>query len=184
MKTRYQILMEIEVEVNSKTKLQSTNIVESLTSYAKEGFLGRAYIRDKAAVDKVEVSKIAETNEEATAEAALERASQMSKAELFLRELRAEDEDDYKVLSNRIAALVEELRMEAIEMSIYQLFELTNKIENRISVNKFWREELGLNADKIVPTKERSIDGSTEEPCDCGGEDENCSECDGTGYVI
>lgn len=70
-------------------------------------------------------------------DAALDRASQMSKAELFLRELRATDDDDYAILSDRIAALVEELGMEAAELTIYELYSMTNKIESTPLTKEF-----------------------------------------------
>lgn len=128
---------------------------------------------------------IDEANEEPgqKADASLERASQMSKAELFLRELQATDEDDYKVLSDRIAALVEEVGvgMKATELTLYEVYSLTNKIEEELQQkeidedieNRHQEEQQQLNPDKQ----------KYEISCDCGGFDKDCSECDGTGYT-
>lgn len=57
MKVKYQITMEVEVEVNPKTELIS-NTTGDLAIYAKEGFESLAY---EAVVNKVEVSRIGAT---------------------------------------------------------------------------------------------------------------------------
>jgi len=57
MKVKYQITMEVEVEVNPHTELRSTNAKEDLTYWAKRGFKAGG----KAIVNKVEVSKIGAT---------------------------------------------------------------------------------------------------------------------------
>jgi len=60
MRVKYQITMEVEVEVEPKTEL-SAAAAEELGNYARTGFKGRAYTRDKAVVNKVEVSRIGAT---------------------------------------------------------------------------------------------------------------------------
>ncbi len=55
MKVKYQITMEVEVESHS------TTTKEDLASYAKSGFIGRAYMRDRAKVNKVEVLRVGVT---------------------------------------------------------------------------------------------------------------------------
>lgn len=97
-------------------KVEVATTDEEANQACKDAVKKNQAVRDKIASEK-------------QADAALEKASRMSKAELFLRELRAEDEDDYNVLRDRVAALVEESSCEAVGMSLYQLYELTNKIE-------------------------------------------------------
>lgn len=87
------------------------------------------------------------TNEKQKADAALDRAAQKSKIDLFLRELQATDFEDYNVIRDRVAAIVEELEMEAAELTVFDIYELCSQIDEDVEGRYEDEQNVGLNVD-------------------------------------
>jgi len=69
---------------------------------------------------------------EQEADVVLDKVSKLSGVEFFLRELQATDTDDYNVIRDRVAAIVEELKMEAAEATVLRLYEICSQIDEDV----------------------------------------------------
>ena len=112
----FEIVMTIEIENSAVLSKMSGLLNESLTE-AIEGLGDGTMVKIKSSQITEEVSA-----------SAIE-----IKTEHFLRELRAEDEDDYKVLADRLAALMENLRLPGEKMTLWNLHKICQKIESEKS---------------------------------------------------
>ena len=84
------------------------------------------------ATKKIKIKTPEQTKQE-IAKATLDNTNiLMPKIELFLRELQATDFEDYNVVRDRVAAIVEELEMKAATATILDLYEICSRIDEDI----------------------------------------------------